>query len=301
MAASAPETKARPRYLRPEDARQLRRLAFSPAMMVEGALSGKHRSRLRGASMEFHEYRAYTPGDPPALVDWRVFARSDRLQLRTFQLETHLECHLFLDASASMAFSGLSDGGRSKWEWACRFAAGLAYLVTLRQDRVSLTLFDEKPRAFLPSGGTQGHLAQLLRLLESETATGGTDLPAALEKSLPLIRRRGTVVVLGDFLADPSALFRSLAAYSHRGFRVFLLQILTPVELTLPGTATRRYVDPETGRRVTANADTVRQAYLDELGAHQRRLAALAARRGMFFATARTDQPWLEQLRRLTR
>ncbi len=289
---------AAPRYLRTEDARQLRAMTFSPRLMVEGALSGKHRSRLRGASMEFHEYRAYTPGDPPAMVDWRVFARSDRLHLRTFRLETHLECHLFLDASASM---GYGDGGLSKLEWASHFAAGLAYIVTLRQDRVSLTVFDEGPRAFLPPGGTRGHLRQILSLLEGNEARGRTDLAGALDKSLPLLRRRATVLVIGDFLADPGEVFRALSAYTHRGFRVFLLQILTPTELNLPGERTRRFADPETGRRVTAHPDTVRAAYREEIEAHQRRLAALASRRGIDCVQARTDQSWLGVLRDLVR
>ncbi len=296
-----PQTVSRgtgPRYLRPEDARLLRAMTFSPRIMADGALSGKHRSRLRGASMEFHEYRAYAPGDSPALVDWRVFARSDRLHLRTFRLETQLECHLFVDASASMGFA---DGGLSKLDWVSHFAAGLAYVVTLRQDRVSLTLFDEGPRAWLQPGGTPGHLRQLLSLLEENEAKGRTDLAGALERSLPLLRRRGTVLVLSDFLADPVAVFQALAAYTHRGFRVFLFQILTPTELTLPGSRTRRYVDPETARQVTAHSDTVRAAYCEEIESHQRSLAALATRRGIGCVLARTDQPWLGHLRDLTR
>ncbi len=297
MAGKIREPVETPRYLRPEDARQLRGMTFSPRVMVEGALAGKHRSRLRGASMEFHEYRAYTPGDAPSLVDWRVFARSDRLYLRTFQLETHLECHLFVDGSASMGFR---DGELSKLDWASYFAAGLAYLVTLRQDRVSMTIFDDKPRVFLPPGGTQGHLRQLLSLLEENKASGKTALPLALEKSLPLLKRKGTVIVLSDFLMDLGELFRVLGAYSHRGFRVFLFQILTPEELTLPGTTARRYVDPESGRQVTAHADTVRAAYLEEIDAHQRQLARSALQRGIDCVQARTDQSWIEHLRRLT-
>lgn len=288
------------RFLRPEDARLLRAMTFSPRMMVDGALSGKHRSRLRGASMEFHEYRAYAPGDAPALVDWRVFARSDRLHLRTFRLETHLECHLFLDASASMDFRS-EEGGLSKLDWASHFAAGLAYVVTLRQDRISLTIFDEGPRAFLPPGGTRGHFRQMLSMLDTNEAKGRTDLAGALEKSLPLLRRRGTVIVVSDFLADPAAVFQALAAYTHRGHRVFLFQVLTPAELNLPGSQTRRYVDPETGRRVTAHSDTVRTAYLEEIEAHQRALASLASRRGIGLVQARTDQSWLAQIRDLTR
>jgi uncharacterized protein (DUF58 family) len=286
------------KYLRPEDARLLRALTFAPRVMVEGALSGKHRSRLRGASTEFHEFRPYSAGDPPSLVDWRVFARTDRFYLKTFEQETHLECHLFVDSSASMGFS---DGTRSKLDWASHFAAGLAYLVTLRQDRVSMTLFDEGPRVFLPPGGTQNHLRQLLHQLEINAPSGRTALAQALERSLPLIRHRGTVIVLSDFLDDAAAIFRALGAYLHRGFKVFLFQILTPEELDLPDQAFRRYEDLESGQHLTVHPETVRSAYQQEIREHQRRLGALAVRRGIGCAHVRTDQPWIEHLRRLAK
>ncbi len=289
-----------PKYLRPEDARQLRGLTFAPRVLVEGALSGKHRSLLRGASTEFHEFRPYSPGDPPALVDWRVFARTDRFYLRTFEQETHLECHLFVDASASMGFADTSSG-LTKYDWAAHFAAGLAYLVTLRQDRVSLTLFDERPAAFLPPGGTQAHLRQLLALLEKQPPAGRTALAAALERSLPLIKHRGTVIILSDFLDDTAAVFRALSGWLHRGFKIMCYQILTPEELDLPDQAYRRYVDMENGQRLAVHPDTVRAAYQRELAGHQQRLAQLATRRGIGCAQATTRQSWVEHLRRLAK
>ncbi len=286
-----------PRYLRPEDVRQLRAMAFSPRMMVEGALTGKHRSRQRGASTEFHEFRAYAPGDPPGMVDWRAFARSDRLYLRTYELETHLECHLFLDSSGSMDFR---DDGPSKLEWASHFAACLAYLVTLRQDRISMTLFDRKPREFLPPGSTQGHLRQLLNLLETNQARGETGLAQALDLSLPLLKRRGTVIVISDFLTEPAETFRAISAYTHRGFRVFLFQVLTREELELPGDAPRRYVDLESSRSLVAHPASVRAAYREEIAAHQSALRHFSLQRGIELVQAVTDQPWIAHLRHLT-
>jgi uncharacterized protein (DUF58 family) len=289
-----------PKYLRPEDARQLRPLSFSPRVLVEGTLSGKHRSRLRGASTEFHEFRPYSPGDPPALVDWRVFARTDRFYLKTFEQETHLECHLFVDASASMAFAD-SATGLSKFDWAAHFAAGLAYLVTLRQDRVSLTLFENRPISFLPPGGTQSHLRQLLQQLEQCQPKGQTGIAAALEHSLPLIKQRGTILILSDFLDDHAALFRALSAWLHRGFKVICLQVLTPEELQLPDSSYRRYVDMETGQRINLHPDTVRSAYQQELANHQRQLSQLSSRRGIEFQFITTGQSWVEQIRNLAK
>lgn len=294
-----PSSRHTPRFLRPEDVRQLRSMAFSPRMMVEGALSGKHRSRQRGASTEFHEFRAYAPGDPPGMVDWRAFARSDRLYLRTYQLETHLECHLFLDSSGSMDFAG-DDGGPTKLEWASHFAACLAYLVTLKQDRVSLTLFDQKPRDYLPPGSTQGHLRQLLRLLEDNRGRADTGIAEALDHSLPLLKRRGTVIVLSDFLTEPAELFRALSAYTHRGFRVFLFQVLTREELQLPGDAPRRYLDLESDRNLVVHPATIREAYREEMDAHQRQLRHFSLQRGIELVQATTDQPWIAHLRHLT-
>ncbi|WP_265593541.1 DUF58 domain-containing protein [Verrucomicrobium sp. BvORR034] len=288
------------KYLSAEDARALRAMAFAPRMLVEGHHSGKHRSRWRGASMEFHEFRPYTPGDAPHLVDWRVFARTDRFYLKTFEQETRLECHLFVDSSASMGFPE-EPGAMTKLDWASHLAACLAYLVTLRQDRVSLTLFDATIRQHLPPGATRGHLQQILHALEQNAPGQKTSLSAALERALPLLKHKATLVVVSDFLDDPAAVFRALGAYLHRGFRVFLFQVLTPQELLLPDTAYRRYVDMETATALPVHPSAVRAAYQRELEEHHRRLSQLSARRGVEFVQARTDQPWLDHLRRLTR
>jgi uncharacterized protein (DUF58 family) len=250
--------------------------------------------------MEFHEFRPYTPGDAPHLVDWRVFARTDRFYLKTFEQETRLECHIFVDSSASMGFPEVGTG-LTKLDWASHFAGCLAYLVTLRQDRVSLTLFDASIRQHLPPGTTRGHLQQMLHALEQNAPGSRTSLAASLEKALPLLKHKATLVVVSDFLDDPAAIFRALGAYLHRGFRVFLFQVLSPEELLLPDTAFRRYVDMESGERLPVHPGTVRVAYQKELAAHQHRLAQLASRRGVEFAQARTDQPWLDHLRRLTK
>lgn len=134
------------KYLRPEDIRKLETFEFAPKAVVEGYLAGNHRSRSRGCSIEFRDYREYVHGDDPALIDWRVFARTDRYYLRTYEQETNMECHVFLDSSASMGF------GRelSKLEYGSFFAAALCYLVTRNSDRVSLQLFDDSIRHFFP-------------------------------------------------------------------------------------------------------------------------------------------------------
>ena len=187
---------------------KLGRYRFAVRLMVEGWLSGRHRAKGRGSGSDFLECRAYAPGDDPRLVDWRVFARTDRLQLRTFENETHAECHLMVDSSASMGFRGL--GPVSKLAFASHLAACLAWLVVRGADRVSLHLFDEQVRFSLPPGSTAAHLNECLRRLEGNRPGGKTDVPRALERSRHLLVRPGVLVLISDFYCEPEALRAAL-------------------------------------------------------------------------------------------
>lgn len=266
--------------------------------MVEGYLSGRHRSKQRGSSIEFHEFRQYVPGDDPAQVDWRVFARNDKLFLRTYEQETNLECHLFLDCSASMGFP--EDAGRlSKLEYASFFAACLAWLVVSKNDRVSLALFDEGIRRFLPPGSTRKHLNELLTTLEKNTPGQGTSITASLQRANPLLKRRGTLVILSDFFCDPAELFRALNPYLHRGFRVHLFHLLDPAELDLGDRGLARFVDMESGERLTLHPASLRQAWKDHIQEHARALRSLAVSRRADYALVSTTESYFTLLDRL--
>jgi len=273
------------RFLTPEDLRRLESFEFAPKLLAEGYLSGQHRSHRRGSSIEFREYRQYTPGDDPALVDWRVFARTDRHFLRTYEQETNFDCHILLDASASMGFGTPA----SKLAFASFFAAALAYLVVRQGDRVSLTLFDESVRTCIPPGTTSRHLHGLFAALEAAEPGRRTATGEALRRTFPLLKRKGTVIILSDLLDDPAALFHGLNPYLHRGFPVHLVQILTPSELELDARGLTAYVDPETGTRVVAHPTEVAAGYRDAMAAHIRAVRGLAARRNVDHTLARTD------------
>lgn len=276
-----------PTILTTEDMTRLAGYRFSVKMMAEGWLSGPHRAKGRGSSTDFLEYRAYAPGDDPRLIDWRVYARTDRLQLKTFENETHLECHLFVDSSASMAYRG--SGPVSKLEYASHLAACMAWLVVRGKDRVSLQLFDECIRSYLPPGSTSAHLNRCLSLLERNHAGKQTDLPAALEQSRHLLTRPGSLVIVSDFLCDVQDLQQALNPYLHRGCKVVLVQVLDPDELILPGEGMARYVDMETGEKVTCNLEDIRSAYTAGMKARQASLHALASARGMLYFPVATD------------
>lgn len=279
------------KFLKPEDIRRLKNYEFGAKAMVEGYLSGRHRSRQRGASIEFHEFRQYVPGDDLSQVDWRVFARNDKLFLRTFEQETNLECHIFLDASASMAFP--EEASRmSKIEYASFFAACLAWLVISKNDRVSLTVFDKGIRRHLPPGSTRKHLHDVMTTLEATQAGASTDLPDALHRAHPLLKRRGTLVILSDLFTDPARLFTALNPYLHRGFRVNLFHILDPAERELEERGLSRFLDMESDERLTVHPHAVRIAWREEMLAHSRSLRALAAARGVDYALAPTEESY---------
>ncbi len=279
------EEKSRFKYLKPEDIRRLASYEFAPKALAEGYLAGRHMSRQRGASIEFHDYRAYAPGDDPTLIDWRVYARLDRYYLRTFEQETNLECHIFLDSSGSMGFGE----PLTKLEYASFFTAALSYLVQKRTDRVSLTLFDTEVRAFHPPGSTHRHMQALMHALETNTPGKETRVAAALGRCLPLLTRRATLIVVSDFLDDPASIFKALSPYLHRGFRVHLFHVLDPRELELEKHGLQTFEDMETGRRVVAHVESIRAGYRRAIGAHIERLRNLAARRSVDYALARTD------------
>lgn len=284
------------KYLKPEDIRKLAGYEFAPRALVEGYLAGRHRSRARGSSVEFRDYRPYVPGDDPALVDWRVYGRTDRHYLRTYEQETDMECHVFLDSSASMGF------GRAmpKLEYASFFTAALCYLVVRHNDRVSLQIFDEGIRRFFPPGSTGRHLRNLMAALEENRPGNPTSVAAALRRSFPLLKRRGTLIVISDFFDDPAAIFSALNPYLHRGFKVHLFHVLAPEELDLERRGLLHFVDLETGRRVIAHTDSLARPYGEAMRAHVASLRELSVRRKVDYVLARTDTHYFNLFDRLT-
>lgn len=276
--------KQRFKYLRPEDIHRLANFEFAPRAVVEGYFAGRHVSHARGSSVEFRDYRQYVPGDDLALIDWRVYGRTDRFYLRTYEHETSLDCHLFLDSSASMGF------GRqpTKLEYASFFTACLAYLVIRGGDRVSLQIFDRRIRHFLPPGGTHRHLNALLNLLERNEPGEETSLAASLRIAFPLLKRRGILVVVSDFFDDPAAIFEAFAPYLHRGFKIYLFHVLAPAEMELAEQGLVAYRDLETGQRITAHAADVRNGYRQAMRRHIHVLREWATRRAIDYTVAPT-------------
>jgi uncharacterized protein (DUF58 family) len=251
------------RFLDPAIIARLGTMELKARTVVEGFLSGLHRSPYKGFSVEFAEYRQYMPGDDLSTLDWKVYARSDRHYVKKFEEETNLECHLLLDVSGSMAYRGAAP--MSKLEYGSVLAASLAFLMHRQRDATGLIAFDEKIRFRLPASARPGHLHSLLLALEQLEPGTRSDVARPLHQLAEALVKRSLVVLVSDMLDDPEPVVRGLKHLKFRGTDVIVFQVLDPNELTFPFRGAARFRDMESAAEVTADAKSVRTAYLREL------------------------------------
>lgn len=266
--------------LDPEVLERLSGLELKARRIVEGYVSGLHRSPFRGFSVEFAEHREYVPGDDIRFLDWKVFGKTDRLYLKRYEEETNLEATLLVDTSASMGYSTADGTGVSKLAYARMGAAALAYMITQQQDAAGLVLFDSQLRAQLPARTGPAHVRALFRRLEEARPEGTTGVGRALIEAGEAVRRRGVVVLFSDLLDDPREVLKGLRHLRQRGHDVLLFHVLAHEELTFPFTRMSRFEGVELPEHVIVDPVSVRAAYLAEVEAFQRTLkrACLANR-----------------------
>jgi uncharacterized protein (DUF58 family) len=270
---------------------RIRHLELRARIVVEGMFSGLHRSPYHGFSVEFTEYRQYSPGDDPRYLDWKLFARSDRYYLKRFEDETNLRCHLLVDFSRSMDF-----GSReyTKADYARTLAGTLAYFLNTQRDAAGLTTFHDEIIDFLPARYRPGHLRRLMLLLDRPTLGVATNLVRPLDRAAELLRKRGIVVLISDLLAPLDGLASSLAALASRGHEIVVFQVLDPAETSFEFTDPSLFVDIESGRELYVDPQAVREGYLRRFGEHQRAVQTLSDELGINLLRLSTDQP-LEQ------
>lgn len=294
----APPGDAKLRYagslLSAEELDRFKNLLLFAQTTVDGFFAGRHRSHHPGTSAEFRDYKDYVAGDALDRIDWRAYGRTRRLFVRRYEDETDMVAYLLVDTSGSMRFRGAARA--PKFHHAARIAAALAYLMTRQGDKAALGLFADTLSAWLPPGGTRRHLHEIVTALERVQPARATDLPAALLQAAETCRKRGRLVVLSDFLAEPARLFDALARFQHRGFRILLLQVLDPEEIELPAHSVARYVDLETSAEIEVDAEDVRSAYRDNIRALIDALAREAASRGIEYRRVDTSEPYARVL-----
>jgi len=240
--------------------------------IVEGYISGLHRSPFHGFSVEFAEHREYVPGDDPRFLDWKVYGKTDRLYIKRYEEETNLEAHLIVDGSESMNYRGSDESLPSKFEYARMAAAALAYVVTGQQDGAGLVLFDERVRLRLPARSGQGHLRNIVHELDKYGPQKSTGLGRALAEVAEVVRRRGLVILFSDLMDDMKEVSRGLRQLRHRGHEVLLFHILAEDEVTFPFQRMARFEGMEDETTLTADPASLRDAYLAEVKAFRKNL-----------------------------
>jgi len=272
----------------PQALMNIRSLELRARAVVEGFWSGLHRSPYHGFSVEFTEYRPYTPGDDLRHLDWRVLGRSDRYFIKKYEDETNLRCHLLVDQSRSMDYG---TRGYTKGRYAATLAATLAYFLHLQGDAVGLLTFDEAVREYLPARHRPGHLRQLMFALEKPAAGRATSLAAPLERIAAIVRKRGLVAMVSDFLAPVDRLERDLLTLTACGHEVTVFQVLDPAELNLGLEKPALFEDVETGRALYLDPAAARGAYVKKLDAHCAALRASCRKLGVGYHLLAADQP----------
>jgi uncharacterized protein (DUF58 family) len=275
-------------FIDPKTLMSIRNLELRARVVVGGFWSGLHRSPYHGFSVEFTEYRQYSPGDDPRYVDWRVYARSDRYFIKRFEDETNLRCHLLVDLSRSMTFGS---AGYTKADFAATLAATLAQFLYLQGDGVGLITFDEAIRDYLPARHRTGQLRNLMLALEKPALGQSTSLGAPLKCVAESVRKRGLLVLISDFLAPLDTIEPHLITMNACGHDVILFQVLDPAEKTFNFREPSMFQDAESGRTHFIDPASARKDYLRKLQLHCTNLRSICERQGLVYHELTTDRP----------
>jgi uncharacterized protein (DUF58 family) len=257
--------------------------------MVEGYVSGVHRSPFHGCSVEFAEHREYAPGDDLRYLDWKVFARTDKYHLKQFEEETNLVCHLLLDTSESMSYQS-NEAPMSKLDYARRAAAALAYLVLHQQDSVSLTAFDHEIRTTVHPGSNLSHLKEILDAMEGIKPARKTATGPILHNLAERLIRRGIVMIFSDLFDDVDAMLKGLKHLLHRRHEVIVLHVLDPAEIEFPFRDATLFRGLEQWPDALVEPNSLRKAYQSEFNGYLHKLQSGCRSQGIDYVPMRTDR-----------
>ena len=281
-------------YFQPEHAAKLQNLNVLARQIVEGFITGLHRSRHHGFSVEFAEHREYSPGDDLRHLDWVAWARTDRYVVKQYEQHTNLRAHILLDASRSMAYS--HGDSPDKFAYGATLSACLAYLMARQQDMVGLVAFDEQVRQQIGPGSTPAHLDRIFRALERVEPAGRTALAETCHHLARTIAKRGLIVVISDLYDDADAVLNALQHFVYKKHQVIVFHVMDAAELAFPFRQITSFVDMESRRRVQVDPRTVRQAYQQAIDAFVGRYRRECSDRRIEYVLAPTDTPYERML-----
>lgn len=252
-------------FLQPATVSKLANLDLVARLVVEGFITGLHRSPYHGFSVEFAEHRPYNPGDDIRHIDWKVYAKTHRFYRKEYQEETNLKAYLLVDASGSMGFTSHT---LSKLQYATYLSASLAYLMMHQRDAVGLVTFADKIRRYLPPRSVMSYLNVLLQELQNTESTSQTQMAPTLHQMADRIHRRGLIMIFSDLLDDPQEILSGLKHFRHNNHEVIVFHILDPYERFFDFKKDAIFVDVETGEKLATQPWQIRGEYRQLVASH---------------------------------
>ena len=277
------------RYFDPQGLARVGHMELVARQVVEGFLTGRHRSPYHGFSVEYLDHRAYTPGDDLRSLDWKILARTGKYYSKLFQDETNLRAHILLDCSRSMAFRS---GEVSKLTYGSYLAAALTYLLLRQNDAVGLVMFDRQIRHQLPPRARPTQFRRVLDLLEHAGTGGDTDVGAILHQVADRTRQRGLIILISDLIDDEAAIASGLQHFRHRHHEVIVFHVLDDAELTFPYDRLTQFKDMEGSGTVVTNPKNLRSQYLARMQTFVERIRDACFSRKISYNLSNTQQPY---------
>jgi uncharacterized protein (DUF58 family) len=274
------------KYLDPLTLAKVRSLELQARLVVEGYLSGMHKSPYHGFSVEFAQHREYVPGDDIRHVDWKVFGRTERYFLKQYEEETNLVCWLMLDVSESMRYGS---GPVTKFDYGCMVAASLAYLILHQQDSVGLVTFDDRVRSFLKASGQPSHLKEMVQVMNRGPGPEKTGLAPIFHDLAERITRRGLIFILSDLFDEPKDLLGGLKHLRHKRHEVVVFHVLDSAELDFPFQEATLFRGLEQYPDLLTDPRSLRQGYLDEVNTFVNQLRRGCREQNIDYVQLRTD------------
>lgn len=281
------------RYLDPAVLAQFRLSPLLARLVVEGFISGLHKSPFQGISVEFADHREYVPGDDLKHIDWQLFARTDHYYIKRYEEDTNVRCQILLDCSASMAFG---TGALTKWDYACFMTTCLSYLMLKQQDAAGLALFGDGPGLMVPPRTRSSHLRQIMQAMIQNPPSGTTDVGAGLRAMARNIKRRSFIILVSDLIDDPNRTLKDIRLAGSQRHDVIVFHIQDAAELNFNFDGPTLFRDMETGEELEVDPAAVREAYLEKLTELQDFYYKGLTEVGIDYVPINTRQPYDEAL-----
>jgi uncharacterized protein (DUF58 family) len=277
------------KYFDPAGLARVGNMELVARQVVEGFLTGRHRSPYHGFSVEYLDHRSYSPGDEIRALDWKILARSDKYFIKLFQDETNLRAYILLDCSKSMTFQS---GKINKLEYGSYLAAALSFLMLHQNDAVGLVVFDREIRHFLGPRARPTQFRRILDILDSSPTGSDTNVGAVLHEVADRIKRRGLVIIISDLIDDEAAIANGLQHFRHNNHEVIVFHTMDDAELTFPYDRLTRFKDMEGAGRIVANPKSLRNRYLARINSWMDGIKTACFERGVSYNLANTTEPY---------